>query len=125
MFINPCNANVNGIQLSGTPIIYSITPFQILPYTDHMDLSQRVVNMIWYIMFDVCHYLAMIRVQWFLQEKFGPDIPHTFDMAKNVSFILENGHRSFTHVKPLFSNVADIGCIQCKPPQPINQVCDH
>lgn len=49
----------------------------------------------------------------------GADMPHPYDMAKNVSFILQNGHPSVSYPRPFLPNVAEIACIHCKPAGPL------
>jgi hypothetical protein len=46
-------------------------------------------------------------------------MPHVFDMVKNVSFILQNGHVTVTYPRPYLPNVAEIACIHCKPAKPL------
>lgn len=36
-------------------------------------------------------------------------------MARNVSFILQNGHAIVTNPRPFYPNVAEIACIHCRP----------
>lgn len=50
------------------------------------------------------------------------DVPHPYEIGKNVSFILQNGHAVVTYPRPLLPNVAEIACIHCKPAGPLPKV---
>lgn len=50
------------------------------------------------------------------------DIPHVYDISRNVSFILQNGHSSVSYSRPFLPNVAEIACIHCKPAKPLPKV---
>lgn len=58
--------------------------------------------------------------QGVLRKHFG-DIPAVHDIAKNVSFILQNGHASVSYPRPYLPNVAEIACIHCKPAEPLTK----
>jgi UDP:flavonoid glycosyltransferase YjiC (YdhE family) len=47
----------------------------------------------------------------------GDDIPNLYELSKNVSFILQNGHFSVSYPRAFMPNVAEIACIHCRPAQ--------
>lgn len=49
-----------------------------------------------------------------LQSHFGESIPHPYELSKNVSFILQNGHATLSYPRAYMPNVAEIACIHCK-----------
>lgn len=50
-----------------------------------------------------------------VRKHLGNDIPPVYEISKNVSFILQNGHAVVSYPRPLLPNVAEIACIHCKP----------
>lgn len=61
-------------------------------------------------------------VQSVLDKHFGPEMPGAYDLAKNVSFILQNAHASVSYARPYLPHVAEIACIHCKPAKPLPKV---
>lgn len=58
-------------------------------------------------------------LQAIVRRHLGSDIPHVWDLSRNVSFILQNGHATVTYPRPLLPNIAEIACIHCKPAGPL------
>lgn len=54
-----------------------------------------------------------------MKERLGRHIPHPYEIMKNVSFILQNGHAVVSYPRALNPNVAEVACIHCKPPKPL------
>jgi hypothetical protein len=50
------------------------------------------------------------------------DVPSVYELAKNVSFILQSSHFSIGYPRAFMPNVAEIVCIHCKAPQPLPKV---
>lgn len=61
-------------------------------------------------------------VQNIVREHFGRDVPSVYDLGRNVSFILQNGHATVTYPRPYLPNVAEIACIHCKRAKPLPEV---
>jgi len=107
------------LSLAGNPAPYSVTPLFMLPLTDTMNVFQRAYNTFWTTAVNVAHKVSnRITVQSVLKNHF-PEIPGIFDMAKNVSFILQNGHATVTYPRAYLPNVAEIACIHCKKAKPL------
>lgn len=116
MYINTVGMYVGSISMAGSPTPYSVTPFLARPYSDNMNLIQRVQNMAFYMMANLMHYtMTKFEIQGVLNHHFGTDMPAIYDLSKNVSFILQNGHATVTYSRPFLPNVAEIACIHCRP----------
>ena len=61
--------------------------------------------------------------QYILQrsERF-PDLPSNADIAANQSLVFVTGHFSFSDVVPLLPNQVEIGCLHCRPGEPLQDV---
>lgn len=57
-----------------------------------------------------------------LRTHFDINIPHVYDLSKNVSFILQNGQTTVSYPRPFLPNVAEIACIHCKAAKPLPRV---
>ncbi|CAH2004644.1 unnamed protein product [Acanthoscelides obtectus] len=120
MYINTVGFYTGSLSLAGNPLLYSFTPFLSIDLTDDMDLLQRTRNTMWYMAANLLH---SVTVRWFVQDvvrkHFGDDVPLVYDLSKNVSFILQNGHATVTYPRPFLPNVAEIACIHCKKAKPL------
>ncbi|CAH1159905.1 unnamed protein product [Phaedon cochleariae] len=120
MYINTVGFYVGSLSLAGNPTPYSITPFLAMSVTDNMNLLQRTQNTLWHLAANALH---SVMVRYILQDvvrnHFGKDVPPLYDMSKNVSFILQNGHPTMTYPRPYLPNVAEIACIHCKRAKPL------
>lgn len=63
-------------------------------------------------------------LQTVVRRHLGENIPHLYDISRNVSFILQNGHSTVSYPRPLLPNVAEVACIHCKPARPLPKVFD-
>lgn len=61
-------------------------------------------------------------IQDVVREHFGEEVPPLYEISKNVSFILQNGHAALTYPRPYLPNVAEIACIHCKRAKPLPDV---
>lgn len=123
IYINTVGFYTGSISNSGSPTPYSVTPFFTRPFTDSMGLGDRMLNAGWHMLSEVMHSLLVnVFLQDILRKHFGPSVPHVYDLGKNVSFILQNGHYTVTYPRPYLPNVAEIACIHCKPAKPLNKV---
>lgn len=111
------------ISLAGNPTPFSVTPFLARPFTDSMNLVQRTANTLMYLAAGAMHsFTVRFLIQGTVRYHFGEDVPPIYDMSKNVSFILQNGHATVTYPRPYLPNVAEIACIHCKSPKPLPDV---
>lgn len=114
IYINTVGFYTAPMSMSGSPAPYSVTPFFGRGFTDNMGLFDRFLNAAYHLVTVAMHSVMVGILQGILRSHFGPSIPHVYDMAKNVSFILQNGHFSVSYPRPYLPNVAEIACIHCK-----------
>lgn len=115
MYINTVGFYTGSLTMAGNPAPYSVTPFVSQPYTDFMNLKERTLNSLWYVAsYSVHHLMIRFFVQDILRKYFGHGIPLAYEISRNVSFILQNGHYTVTYPRPYLPNVAEIACIHCK-----------
>ncbi|XP_035437704.2 UDP-glucosyltransferase 2 [Spodoptera frugiperda] len=120
MYINTVGFYTMPLTNSGSPAPYSVTPFFGKAFTDNMGIFDRALNAIFHAAIIPFHAFSMQILQGVLRRNFGQQIPHVYDMAKNVSFILQNGHYSVSYPRPYLPNVAEVACIHCKEAKPLD-----
>ncbi|CAH0726869.1 unnamed protein product, partial [Brenthis ino] len=114
MYINTVAFYAAPTSGSGSPAPYSIMPFFARSFTDNMGFFERSVNAFWHVGALLGHSVSVSILQGVLRRHFGPQMPHVYDLARNVSFILQNGHYSVTYPRAFMPNVAEVACIHCK-----------
>ncbi|XP_018319917.1 2-hydroxyacylsphingosine 1-beta-galactosyltransferase [Agrilus planipennis] len=120
MYINTVGFYTGSLSIAGNPTPYSVTPFLARPFTDSMNLLQRTSNAVWHLAAQAMHmYMVKYNLQKTLRRYFGSEVPPIYDMARNVSFILQNAYATVTYPRPYLPNVAEIACIHCKPSKPL------
>lgn len=122
MYINTVAFYASATSSSGSPAPYSIMPFFARSFTDNMGFIDRSINAFWHVGAMLGHGVSVAILQRVLRRHFGPQMPHVYDMAKNVSFILQNGHFSVTYPRPFLPNVAEVACIHCKESKRLDAV---
>lgn len=122
MYINTVGFYAGPTSISGSPAPYSVTPIFAKAFTDNMGFIDRTLNTMWNIGAMLGHIASVTILQGVLKRHFGSKIPHVYDMGKNVSFILQNGHYSVSYPRPFLPNVAEVACIHCKEPKVLSSV---
>ncbi|XP_041981558.1 UDP-glucosyltransferase 2 [Aricia agestis] len=117
MYINTVGFYSAPASVSGSPAPYSVTPIFAKAFTDNMGFVDRAANTFWHLGALLGHAISVTILQGILRRHFGSDMPHVYDMGKNVSFILQNGHYSVSYPRPFLPNVAEVACIHCKEPK--------
>ncbi|XP_072940025.1 UDP-glucosyltransferase 2 [Epargyreus clarus] len=120
MYINTVGFYAAPASVSGSPAPFSVTPFFGRGFTDNMGFFDRALNTFWQLGALSAHGISVSILQSVLRRHFGYQMPHVYDMAKNVSFILQNGHFSVTYPRPYLPNVAEVACIHCKESKRLN-----
>ncbi|XP_034832850.1 UDP-glucosyltransferase 2 isoform X2 [Maniola hyperantus] len=120
MYINTVGFYAGPTSISGSPAPYSVTPIFAKAFTDNMGFVDRSLNTFWHLGAMLGHGISVTILQGVLRRHFGPQMPHVYDMGKNVSFILQNGHYSVSYPRPFLPNVAEVACIHCKEPKNLN-----
>ncbi|XP_022114691.2 UDP-glucosyltransferase 2 [Pieris rapae] len=120
MYINTVGFYSGPTSISGSPAPYSVTPIFAKSFTDNLNFIDRVRNTFWHVGAFAGHAISVTILQGVLRRHFGQQMPHVYDMGKNVSFILQNGHYSVSYPRPYLPNVAEVACIHCKEPKKLN-----
>uniref|UniRef100_A0A1I8NYU4 UDP-glucuronosyltransferase n=1 Tax=Stomoxys calcitrans TaxID=35570 RepID=A0A1I8NYU4_STOCA len=119
MYINTVGFYTGSLSNSGNPGSFSVTPNFYSSFTDNMNILERAMNTAIQITSDVVHKFVMACVYRVMKERLGNHIPHPYDISRNVSFILQNGHAVVSYPRALNPNVAEVACIHCKPAKPL------
>ncbi|XP_002138115.2 2-hydroxyacylsphingosine 1-beta-galactosyltransferase isoform X1 [Drosophila pseudoobscura] len=115
MYINTVGFYTGSLSVAGNPISYAITPNFYSRFTDNMSLYERAINTGMQIGQNLMHMYVMRKTHLVLRQHLGSQIPHPYEMSRNVSFILQNGHAVVSYPRALNPNVAEVACIHCKP----------
>ncbi|XP_023180070.2 2-hydroxyacylsphingosine 1-beta-galactosyltransferase [Drosophila hydei] len=124
MYINTVGFYTGSLSLAGNPASYAITPNFYSSFTDQMSLYERALNTGMQIGQNILHSYVMRRTHRIMRDHLGAHIPHPYDMSRNVSFILQNGHAVVSYPRALNPNVAEVACIHCKPARPLPKDLD-
>ncbi|XP_070507743.1 UDP-glucosyltransferase 2 [Chironomus tepperi] len=119
MYLNTVGFYTSSISRSGSPAPYSITPNFALAFTDNMSFIQRVANSVIHTFLDFAHAIVINVLHAGLRKNLDDEIPHPYDISKNVSFILQNSHFTVSYPRAFMPNVAEVACIHCRPAQPL------
>ncbi|XP_073820293.1 UDP-glycosyltransferase UGT5-like [Musca autumnalis] len=109
--------------LSGNPSPPSYLPHISLPYDNHMSLWERTVNVLAYLLDDLClNYLILPR-QEAVYKKYFPNAKLSLDEArKNVSLVLLNDHFTLRAPRPYVPNMIEVGGLHIKQnPEPLEE----
>ncbi|KNC24650.1 hypothetical protein FF38_13551, partial [Lucilia cuprina] len=127
------NAPMVGVSTFGTinfvdVLVNNISPMSYIPhmslsYDNHMNLQQRLINVIASITDDFLHNFLMLPPQKELFEKYFPSSKLTFEEArKNFSLVLLNQHFTLGFPRPLVPNMIDVGGLHIsQKPDPLPQ----
>ncbi|XP_068083275.1 UDP-glycosyltransferase UGT5-like [Anabrus simplex] len=93
-----------------------------LPYSDHMDFFQRMVNMILhsFVLLSRAFY-HMPAQQKIAEDFFGKSLPPIVDVEKNLSLILVNIHYSMDYPRPMVPALIPVAGMHIKPSKPLPQ----
>ncbi|KAL0113955.1 hypothetical protein PUN28_011343 [Cardiocondyla obscurior] len=97
-------------DLSGNPMNPAYVTSLFAPFSQRMNFKERLTN------FFLKHYLTWQMYYYtnqqqlpLVKEYFGLDLPHINDLFKDVSVYLVNSHYSLNGIRPLTTNVIEIG----------------
>ncbi|XP_066517712.1 UDP-glucuronosyltransferase 2C1-like isoform X2 [Hoplias malabaricus] len=105
--------------IAPTPISY--IPMPMSEYSDRMSFSQRVVNVVTYL-------VNLLQIEYFLTPRFnalchkvcGPEVNY-FELVQGAEIWLFRGDFIFEFPKPTMPNIVYMGGFQCKPSKPLPQ----
>ncbi|XP_050955664.1 UDP-glucuronosyltransferase 2A3-like [Labeo rohita] len=101
------------------PSPLSYIPVPALQLTDKMTFSQRVMNVVVYMMFIYQNPKTFgYHYQEFSQKYFGPDVDF-FSLLQNADIWLMRNDFTFEFPRPTMPNIVYMGGFQCKPAKPL------
>ncbi|XP_067236177.1 UDP-glucuronosyltransferase 2C1-like isoform X1 [Chanodichthys erythropterus] len=104
-------------DIAPSPLSY--IPVPGLQMTDKMTFSQRVMNVMTYIMVLYKHSKYLVSpYQEFTQKYFGPDVDF-LSLLQNADIWLMRNDFTFEFPRPTMPNVVYMGGFQCKPAKPL------
>ncbi|CAD6993942.1 unnamed protein product [Ceratitis capitata] len=118
LYINTVGFYTGSLAQVGNPNMYAVTPHVFTALTQTMNFFERFQNFFTHLLAELLHKYCTAQLHAALQTHLGHHIPHPYTLARNVSFILQNGHASITYPRPYYPHVAEIACIHCRPPNP-------
>ncbi|CAG2069031.1 unnamed protein product [Timema podura] len=87
-----------------------------------MGLLSRAMNTGYHVLLQLMHvFMVKFFLEDVLRSHFGPSMPPVYAMSRNVSFTLQNAHATVSYPRPYLPNVAEVACIHCKAPKPLDQ----
>ncbi|PSN50534.1 hypothetical protein C0J52_03503 [Blattella germanica] len=112
------------IDLMGTPENPSYIPNSILPYSEHMTLSERMYNtLITGLSVFLYKYSLIPKSEKLMTEHLKTEQPSYLDIVKNFSIILSNVDLGFDVARPVGPNVIPVGGMHIKAkPDPLPKV---
>ncbi|PSN55494.1 UDP-glucuronosyltransferase 2A3 [Blattella germanica] len=104
----------------GNPTNPSYIPNIFSPYSDKMNMYERMVNALSMLLFESMHYLTVdLPTNAIVRKHFGDDTPDVTELAKNTSLVLVNSHFSLNAPRPLVPAVVEVGGMHIKGPEPL------
>lgn len=123
IYINTVGFYTGSLSQAGNPAPYSVTPYLGLPFSDNMNLLQRLINTGYHMTLSL---LQSIMVRFFMHQvqktHISASIPCPYEISKNVSLIFQNGHFSLTYPRPFLPSVVEIACLHCRSAKPLPAV---
>ncbi|PSN50535.1 UDP-glucuronosyltransferase 2B18 [Blattella germanica] len=109
------------IDVIGTPENPSYIPNSILPYSEHMTLSERMYNtLITGLSVFLYKYYLIPKVEKLMTELLKTEQPSYLDIVKNFSIFLSNVDLGFDVARPVGPNVIPVGGMHIKAkPDPL------
>ncbi|XP_057374691.1 UDP-glycosyltransferase UGT4-like [Daphnia carinata] len=98
----------------------SYVPLVFSPYTNMMNLWQRIIN-------TLATNMILVFQQWYegsiipsiVKEKGMPCYAELDEIIRNVTVVLTNSHPSFSYPRSLPPQVIEVGGIHCRSPKPL------
>lgn len=103
-------------RMVGNSQPFAYVPTTFFPFTDEMSFLERTVNTLSsFLMHFVYGYLFLSRQDKVL-HKYFPDAPSVWDLSRNVSLVLLNGHYSVVETpRPYLPNMIHVGGFHIQP----------
>ncbi|KAL0107030.1 hypothetical protein PUN28_015526 [Cardiocondyla obscurior] len=107
-------------EVSANPINPAYTPSMFSDYTQRMNFKERLMNF-WAIHFHTWqfHYYTNHHLT-FVKKHFGIDVSNIKDLYKDIALYLTNSHHSLNGVRPLATNVIEVGGLHIRDDGPLS-----
>lgn len=122
IYFNSMTNFLNNIASTGSPAPWSISPVFSLSLTNRMHFPQRLANAGAHLLVEGLRLVTGFRFHRIIQNNLGMNISHPRELAKTVSFVLQNGHVTVSHPHPYSPNVAEVGGLHCRPARRLPEV---
>lgn len=113
-------------DLSGNPFNPAYIPSLFSMYDQNMNFKERLQNflIVNYINWQI-HYYTNSQLE-FVKKHFGIDVSHITDLYDDVALYLVNSHFSLNGIRPMTTNVIEIGGLHLKDDDdPLSPVSLH
>ncbi|XP_061387713.1 UDP-glycosyltransferase UGT5-like, partial [Musca vetustissima] len=109
--------------LTANPSPPSYIPHMSLDYGNHMSLWERTVNVLSYLVDEVCFNYLILPGQEQVYRKYFPNAKLSLDEARrNVSLVLLNDHFTLRAPRPYVPNMIEVGGLHIKQkPDPLSE----
>ncbi|XP_076682180.1 UDP-glycosyltransferase family 50 member B3 [Andrena cerasifolii] len=105
------------ISRQGNPSPWSITPYFGRPFTQDMNIFERVLNVACLVTLRIMHWIMITGyLQPVLRQHLGDQLPDVRDLTMEVPLTLQNSHYSVADSVPYLTNVVNVACLHCNPP---------
>jgi glucuronosyltransferase len=100
---------------TGFPTNPSYEPYHSLPFTNHMTLSQRLVNFVAHFFLNTIYkYMSVPKLEALRTEYFKENVPSFSEIERNFSMYLVNICPGLDESRPLPPNVIPVGGMHVK-----------
>jgi hypothetical protein len=105
-------------QAVGNPQPLAYVPETLIGFSYKMTFSQRLVNVLAYVVKLGMYHFYMFPQQDKLIKKYFPNVPNDiYDVMYNTSIVLLNSHPSIHQPVPYVPSMIDVGGLHLKPPK--------
>lgn len=116
--VTPFSFSGRTAQLSESPVYPAFYPSPWIPHTQKLSFKERIMTS-FQIVFEIFvdNYIVLPKINE-LVHKHHPNIPHVYDIEKNVTKLILISTQPVTDYKqPAFSNVKLVGGVQIQKPK--------
>ncbi|KAF2344124.1 UDP-glucuronosyl/UDP-glucosyltransferase [Trinorchestia longiramus] len=110
-------------DIMGNPENPAFVPNQYLPYTDDMNLWQRVMNSVVRFVSPIARkHLVLNRFEKVTQKFLNDESFSLAEVERNASLVLVNSHHSLGFPRPMAPNVVEVGGMHCRPSKDLKTI---
>jgi len=109
-------------DMSGNPPELAFVSNTYSTFNQHMNFKQRLTNVLSYHWFCLqMHYYTNSQLRN-VKDNFGLDLAHITELYGDVSLYLVNSHHSLNEIRPMTTNVIEIGGLHLRDDEPLASV---